>query len=192
MMDRQGLSLGFWPLPQCCKVFDLEGLVISVTHPCCPTMLSSKLMDTNNDATPKLTSHHTTAGKCSTPPGVQVTMGTGTKHVTNDAALNINHRLDSDHANDKGTIKKVTALKVKHLCHVMGSCSMFPQAPGPSNRGTLCTSSHVTSVTTVGDGEDKSTTNGLRSHGTTEMKSVQEGSWGDEGWGSENGNENST
>ncbi|KIK75511.1 hypothetical protein PAXRUDRAFT_29072 [Paxillus rubicundulus Ve08.2h10] len=74
--------------------------------------------------------------------------------------------------------------------NIQAGSSAFPQAPGPPNCGASRTSSHVASVTTVEDEEDQSTTNGLRSCGRMKMRSVREGSWGDEGLRGKNENEN--
>jgi hypothetical protein len=94
-------------------ISDDEAPVVSA-RPRRPIVLSSKLTDTNNDATPELASHRTAMGKT---PGLQVTtqgtsrLGTGTKRVANDAPLNVDSDSDSDHANDEGTVKRVTAPK---------------------------------------------------------------------------------
>lgn len=89
-------------------VSDDDGPVISATRPRCSIVLSSKLTDTNNDATPELTSHRTATGKSS--PSRSGT-GTGTKCVANDAALNVD--------DDEGILKKGTAPKGTLFAYVL-------------------------------------------------------------------------
>ncbi|KAF8833442.1 hypothetical protein BDN67DRAFT_1017554 [Paxillus ammoniavirescens] len=90
---------------------------VTITHPCRPVILSSKLKDTNNDATSKLASHRTTTSAIGQPSVLPVTITaskTGTKCIADDTEQSVNSISDTDHTDDKGLAKKL-APKVKSL-----------------------------------------------------------------------------
>lgn len=81
---------------------------VTIARPRRAVTLSSRLKDTNNDATPELASHRTTfsaIGRPSVLPTITASKS-GTKHIADDADQSINLISDTDHADDEGLVKK--------------------------------------------------------------------------------------
>ncbi|KIJ19238.1 hypothetical protein PAXINDRAFT_8584 [Paxillus involutus ATCC 200175] len=89
---------------------------VTIARPRRAVTLSSRLKDTNNDATPELASHRTTfsaIGRPSVLPTITASKS-GTKRIADDADQSVNLISDTDHADDKGLVKKA-APKAKCL-----------------------------------------------------------------------------